>query len=183
VKIGRIEDGEDIPAFERDAYVVHEFTNGRKCVLVRCRSDPVGLLLHLLARAKDPIGLLYVLLVPRKGKNPAGRHQSPSITVADAVEFLRRFGEFLRSDGRHELWIHCPDYLDMVYDHHERIWLYGDIDSTALLVEGFGIQHKPLEPIPVPHSHHYHERFDDMEDEIMTYWDWHTTALHEGDGE
>lgn len=183
MKIGRTVSGKEVPAFERDGYELHEFDNGTWCVLVRCTSDPIGFLLHLLKKGGESVGLLYVLLLSRKGSNQVGRHQSPFVSRAEAAEFLHRFGDFLQGDGRHEFWMHMPDVVDVVYDHHERIWLYGDLDSIVGWVEEFGIGNWPLEAIPVPHMHRYHPAFDAQEDAVMAYWEWNTTPLQPGDGE
>ncbi|HSI72403.1 MAG TPA: hypothetical protein VK934_04440 [Fimbriimonas sp.] len=183
MKIGRLENYEDVPAFARDGYELHDFQNGRRSVLVRCALDPIGFLSHVLNKAQGPVSLLYVLLLSRKDENALGRYQSPYIDVAEALHFLQRFREFLMSDARHELWIHSPESLDVVYDRHERIWIYGDIDSIVGWVEGAGIPKEPLEPIPVPHSHHYHAEFDDDEDKVLGYWEWQRTPLRDADGE
>ena len=183
MKIGRQVNGEDVPAFEREGYQVQEFANGVRCLLVRSSTDPIGLLVHLLGKARGPVAFLYVLLLSRRGRNPQGRHESPYVSVSEAIDFLRRFGDFLSGDGRHELWIHCPDEFEIVYDHHERIWIYGDLELLESWATEAGIPPEPLEPIPVPHSHHYHAEFDDEEDAVMAYWEWRTTPLRERDGE
>ncbi len=182
IKIGRFDGSGQVPAFTRDAFERKRFHDGSECIVARSVSDPVGLLIRFLATFHGSVEILYVLLISRSGRNAVGRHQSPTIDVSQAITFLQQFGNFLMGDGRHELWIYSPSYFNIVYDHHERIWLYGDVAAIESWLIENGIPKEPLEAIPVPHSHHYHPEYDESEDEVMAIWNWTTTELQDGDG-
>jgi hypothetical protein len=133
-------------------------------------------------RGSESVALLYVLVLSRKAQHEVGRYQSAWVNGDEAEAFIRRFGLFLQADGRHEFWIFCPNHFQLIYDRHERIWIYGDLDSIVQQVREAGIPELPIEPIPAPHTHHYHAEFDPDEEAVMSYWEWTRTPLRDSDG-
>jgi hypothetical protein len=125
--------------------------------------------------------VLYVLLVARLGKREPGRYQSPApLRLEEAEEFLERFQEFFECDGRHHVWLASRNGAVLVYDHHQWIYAYGDLDAYERVARERGLTPGKLE-LPVPHSHHYHAAFDDEEDAVIGYWEWTGTPLCDGD--
>lgn len=90
-----------------------------------------------------------------------------------------RFGAFLEQDGRHHVWLASPENM-LVYDRHQCIYAYGDLDAYERVLRARGFRPGQAE-LPVPHTHHYHAQFDDAEDEVMAYWAWRHSPLRDGD--
>ena len=124
---------------------------------------------------------LYVLLVSRLG-HPSGRYQSPLLdTHEDLQVFLYTFQEYFESDGRHHLWIGAPDGSAMlVFDQHDVIFAYGDLDAFERVLIDEGYTPKDFW-FPAPHGHSYNPENDKYEDEIMSHFDWVRTDLQDGD--
>lgn len=182
MKIGRSVGPDSVPAFTYSAWEAVTFDNGRRCIKAREVDDPIGLLIRYLQYRNKPVSFLYVLIVSRANQE-LGRYESPSMPMEYGVAFLNRFGKFFAGDGRHEIWIRFEDGDQVVYDRHERIWFYGDLERSKNLLESSGILEGQLEPIPVPHDHWYNAEFDDDEREILRFLDWFRTPLYEFDGD
>jgi hypothetical protein len=130
-------------------------------------------LMRALSRAVDQDAyVLYVLRVPRRGHRQ-GRYQSPGVLDQQSRdEFLYEFGEYLDRDGRHQLWIGTPENSALiVWDEHQWIYCYGDLDAFERVARQAHLAPGRAE-IPVPHSHCYHNLFDDTEDEMIGRYDW-----------
>lgn len=125
--------------------------------------------------------VLYVLLVSHAGRKP-GRYQLPLIENHEDLQlFLWTFQNFFEGDGRHHVWIGSPDSNDLlVYDQHEVIFAYGDLDNfESILVEnGFSVAEFWF---PCPHVHSYDPANANAEDELMAYWYWQYFPLQAGD--
>lgn len=142
-------------------------------------SDPavIGNLADCLA---PPYFLLYVLHSPR-GEAPPGRYQSPALSAAELRGFLDRFGPFLRSDGRYDLWVHSPaDNATLVWDRHDLLYGYGPVARYAdgLRALGFAVG---TPAIPSPHEHCCRSEFDTMAAELIAAFDWTATPLQPED--
>lgn len=164
-------DGEDVRHFPPKTFIVQRMSDGND----RLRIGVVGLttLRSLLTLLPPPYWVLYVLIVPAAPDTEAGRYQSPSPLGREEFDsFLDRYGPFLESDGRHDLWIKSvndPELL--VYDRHEIVYAYGDLDRlrTVLEVEGY----VPGEvAIPNPHSHHYHRENNEDQRRLFESYGW-----------
>ncbi len=61
------------------------------------------------------------------------------------------------------------DYI--IYDNHEIIYAYGDLDKlkNSLIKKGFI---EGVFEIPCPHSHHFNKEFDCLEERLFDYWEW-----------
>ena len=146
-------------------------TTGPSRLVLAPRRDHVDLLLSLIEAMPEPLGLLYVLVVPRSEREP-GRYQSEEMwDRAVVASFLERFRDALELDGRHHLWIASDDGSMLVYDNHQVIYAYGDLDAFEDLARTHGLV--PGDVVyPAPHVHCYHERFDADEAAILDEYAW-----------
>ncbi len=141
----------------------------------------VRLILELCKRCSGPFGILYVLVASRLGREN-GRYQNDVPVEYDDLErFLYDFQEFLEEDGRHHVWVQSlGDEQQFVFDNHNVVYAYGDIDRIEAAVKAAGFSEGEV-LTPVPHSHNYHPEFDSEEDRIMEYWSWTRFPLQPGD--
>jgi hypothetical protein len=139
-------------------------------------ADPLKVFRRLSKELVPPLDLLYLLHTSRCDQ-PLGRYQSPPLDGPDLADFLNEFGEFLSTDGRHDLWLHSrrPD-ATLVWDRHDLIYAYGPLPRFAEILREFKLSVSPFQ-IPVPHSHHYHEDFDTEELGLLRYLEWTRTPL------
>jgi hypothetical protein len=166
-----------------DVWAMQE-TSGPRRLAVGPAAHHVRLLQYLLGVMSEPFGLLYVLVVPRSDE-PAGRYQSPyPLSKPDLLAFLNRFEQFLESDARHNLWVASigePNLL--VYDKHELIYAYGQLDGFKKILNTQAIVEVPEITIPSPHIHYYHQEYDEEERRLLGYWNWMRSPLREQDDE
>lgn len=136
---------------------------------------------RLAALWKSPCWMLYVLVVPR-GEAPEGRYQSPA--PADSAEldaFLRRFGPLLEGDGRHHFWLGAESGAGtVVYDRHDVIYAYGDLDAYETELRDLGCRPGEVR-FPVPHTHRYNPEFDADARALHADRRWIHSPLHEED--
>ena len=127
-----------------------------------------------------PYYLLYVLHTPR-GEGSPGRYQSPELTHDDLRAFLKRFGPFLAGDARFDVWVYSiKDKGTIIWDRHNRIFAYGDLEAFIAKFRMMGFQMGPS-PIPDPHIHHYRQEFDADAAEVLVYFDWMNSPLRPED--
>lgn len=159
-----------------------EHTTGPDRLIIGPAAQQVDLLLSLAQLWRGGFFLLYVLLVPRQGKRDPGRYQSPgSLSFAEITAFCHHFQQFLETDGRHHIWIGSTSGAGtLIYDQHNWIWAYGDLDAYIKTLTARGFTQGPVE-LPVPHSHNYHPTNDQWEEELMAYWKWVDFPLQPGD--
>jgi hypothetical protein len=71
----------------------------------------------------------------------------------------------------------------LVYDRHNLIYAYGHLEEWKLLLRQIGMKEVAGAAIkvPVPHSHHYHEFFDEEEHRLLNFMPWHQNPLREQD--
>ena len=125
--------------------------------------------------------VLYVLLVSRNGAEP-GRYQSPLIeSFEDLQVFFYTHESFLESDARHHIWIGSPsnDVL-LVYDQHNVIFAYGDLDGCERILASRGFKQDKFW-FPSPHAHSYEPTNDRQEEALLRYFPWHHSPLQKGD--
>ena len=158
-----------------------EQTSGPARLVVAPEADAVGTLLDLARSWNGDYWLLYVLLVSRRG-NPAGRYQSPSSLDYDELcAFLREYGSFLASDGRHHFWIGSTDKEGLlIYDQHDVIYAYGNLDAYETRLAQRGLKMGDV-AFPYPHTHCYNSENDEDEAKLIAHWDWLHFPLQAGD--
>jgi hypothetical protein len=179
-KLGRLENGEWIEhTFPR--VFTHEATNSKdERLVIGVPSRDVEVFKRLVVALTPPYLLLYVLHTPR-GESEPGRYQSDPVSREQFASFITRFGSYLISDARFDLWAHSPgDAATIVLDRHNRIFAYG---STARLVselEAMDFVSGSVE-VPSPHEHHYREECDVNAAALLSMFDWKKSPLRPED--
>ena len=125
--------------------------------------------------------ILYVLLLSHAGRSP-GRYESPMIASHEDLQlFLWTFQLFFEGDGRHHLWIASADSGDLlVYDQHEVIFAYGDLNTFERVLQKKGFTAKEFW-FPLPHSHAFEPANTTVEDQLMNYFEWKYFELQPDD--
>ena len=139
--------------------------------------NQIDLMLSLCRNLNPPYFILYVLVVSR-AEYEQGRYQSGIIeSISDVEIFLNEYREFLETDGRHHIWIGTADNSGLIiYDQHNVIFCYGDLDAQALLLHNNGFKEVAFS-FPVPHAHRYNEANDKFEAKLLQHWDWEVFPL------
>lgn len=159
-----------------------ERTTGPERLMIAPARSHVELLLQLSRKMPAPYWVLYVLVVSRTDA-AVGRYQCPApLNGEDLERFLTRFSKFFEGDARHHLWIGSENSTDLlVYDNHNVIYAYGDIERFEKVLNGLGMQQVEIVRFPCPHSHNYHQEFDQAEDELLRSQDWKYFPLQNSD--
>ena len=125
--------------------------------------------------------VFYILLLSHMGRAP-GRYRSPLIDNHEDLQlFIWTFQTFFEGDGRHHLWIACADSVDLlVYDQHNVIFAYGNLEAFESVLHNHLYKAREFW-FPSPHAHGYDPANVNVEDELMSYFDWDYFALEPGD--
>jgi hypothetical protein len=129
---------------------------------------------------RGPFQLLYVLHTTRTGAE-LGRYESPELTTEGIEEFLSEFGQFIREDSRHDLWVRShDDDATVVLDRHNLLYAYGPLELFERVLKSSGAH--VGEPAALgTHVHHYHAVWDDTERRILRHFDWRISPLRPSD--
>ncbi len=168
------------PIYRENTLEVMTGDSGNRLAITTSDS-PIDLMIALVNKWSPPFFVLYVHIVPRTD-HPAGRYQSPPINSSSELSrFLNRFRDLFEADGRHNLWVFASEQnRQIVYDRHEILYIYGDDNHVANCFEKRGFKKNTIE-IPVPHAHHYNEKFDATVGDLMNSWDWSYSPLEDSD--
>lgn len=182
-KLGAVRAGEDA-AWHYEPGYARQVVGGVERLVIAGGAEPVALLRELLQLLPTELWVLYVLVIPRGNgsEDAAGRYQSAQKHSREEVlALLERYQDFLNEDGRHNLWLAAPPGGQLVYDRHDVIYAYGPLASIVELLKQKGYAEMDAVRVPVPHSHHYHERFDPEEAALLSHWEWLKGELQETD--
>jgi len=142
----------------------------KESIVVAVTGSGIDLILNLTEITPEPYGILYVLVVPCGSQS--GRYQLKEwLDRSSLISYLERYRAFLEGDGRHNLWVKCGDDSLIVYDSHEVIYLYGDLDRFCTVLESLGYSQGEVR-IDFPHEHHYNSEFDSEERSIADSADY-----------
>jgi hypothetical protein len=134
----------------------------------------------LLTCIEPPFMLLYVLHTPR-GEGEPGRYQSPPVDRAAVEDFLARFSDYLRSDGRFHLWARSQSSnASLVWDNHNIIYAYGPLDDYGQQLNRLGFA-EGSSPISFAHTHNYRPECDADAAAVLGLWEWYKTPLQPSD--
>jgi hypothetical protein len=181
-KFGYVDaDGSELPYQYKNVWA-REKTSGSDRLVIAPALDYIDLLSKLSAVMSAPYFLLYVLQVPRS-EVAAGRYQNPEpVSREQLISFLRRFCDFIEGDGRHHLWIGSADKSSLlVYDRHQVIYAYGQLESFEAVLDENGLQQTAEIRFPDPHVHRYNQEFDEQAANLMNYWMWKQFPLQDSD--
>jgi hypothetical protein len=137
---------------------------------------------RLVLSLEEPYLLLYVLHTPR-GEGDAGRYQSPELTSAQFRAFVERFGAYLSSDARFDLWAYSPsERATVVWDRHNQLFAYGPLARFDSELSSLGFQQTEWESAAsVPHQHHYRVENDADAQAVLAWSEWTRTPLRPED--
>lgn len=182
-KLGTVRAGQNT-AWSYDPSYARQVVGGVERLVIAGGASPVSLLRELLALLPAEMWVLYVLVTPRGTGNEAasGRYQSARRhSRQEVLGLLDRYESFLNGDGRHNLWLAAPPTGQLVYDRHDVIYAYGPLPAMIELLKQKGFAEVEALHVPIPHSHHYHERFDTDETAMLKHWEWLKSELQETD--
>lgn len=180
-KFGTIIDDKEKEFKYEDIWSIEEAESFKRLVIAP-KNNHIDLMLEIAKKLKEPFGILYVLTVPRVNTELDGRYQCPRpLTYKELQNFCSEYKEYLQLDGRHMLWIVAIEKNElMVYDKHNVIYYYGDLEKTIKLLENKGFKNQEVE-FPHPHIHRYNKENDMLEEKILNHWEWRRTPLQDGD--
>lgn len=162
-----------------DAYR-REPTTGPDRLVIAPSTAPLDVMCEL-AEAIGPE--YFALYVHQIGLDdlPTGRFESPALELGDVRELISEFGELLENDARHQFWIGATsnDGL-LVYDEHGLIYAYGPLADFTESLQSRGLRPGEFR-IPVPHAHHYHQKYTDDVRRLIAYWNWRHLELQPED--
>ncbi len=111
-----------------------------------------------------------MLVVPR-GARP-GRYQLTEwLDRSSLMSYLERYRAYFEGDGRHDIWLKCADESLIVYDRHEILYLYGDLEGFIGVLEALGYRPGKVR-VNFPHEHHYNGEFDNDQSSIVDSADY-----------
>lgn len=167
------------PFSHQPVYVVSPMDQGERIQAGVPAGDP-NPFMQLVSCLEPPYFLLYILHTPR-GEGDAGRYQSPPVSMEQFHVFMRRFGSYLGSDARFDIWAHSPsDQATVVWDRHNQLFAYGPIVKFSSELNALGFSTGESN-ISFPHQHHYREEFDADAQALLFLWDWSYSPLRPED--
>jgi hypothetical protein len=135
---------------------------------------------HLVSCLEPPYFLLYVLHTPR-GEGDAGRYQSAPVSLEQFQEFMHRFGSYLASDARFDIWAHsAAEQATVVWDRHNQLFAYGPLAKFSSELNALGFTSGDAS-ISFPHQHHYRAEFDADAQALLANWAWSYSPLRPED--
>ena len=156
-------------------------SDGQERLRIAPTRGHVELMIELVECLPEPLRLLYVLVVARGARYQSGRYETASeMSFEQAETFLKEFGDFLQSDGRHHLWVASPGFGTVIYDRHDVLYAYGPLDRLVGVLEANGL-HEGTFDIPPTHWHGYHPEFDDAQSKVLSRFRWIHSPLRAGD--
>ena len=172
-----------LPHVYPNVWARQELSIGERLVVAPAGGH-VDVMLALAAILEPPLGVLWILKIPRVNEHTPGRYQSPvTLTIEEVSGFIELFRDFLERDGRHHLWI-MSAYAEgqVVYDNHNVLYFYGDLDRATGVLAARGISQGEYPRFPVPHTHCYNKEYDGDEVRLMEHWCWvHFPLVEEHD--
>lgn len=168
-----------IPYSHSPIYAVSPVGQSARIVAGVPGGDPIPFT-HLVSCLEPPYSLLYVLHTPR-GEGEAGRYQSPPVSPEQFQAFMVKFGGYLSSDARFDLWAHsAAEQATVVWDRHNQLFAYGPLDRFSSQLNALGFTHGDAS-ISFPHQHHYRQEFDADATALLDYLTWAHSPLRPED--
>jgi len=90
---------------------------------------------------------------------------------------MERFGSFLCSDARFDVWAHsATDGGTVVWDRHNQLFAYGPLDKLSVELNALGFGEGEVS-ISFPHHHHYRPEFDADAAALLQFFPWSYSSL------
>ena len=129
---------------------------------------------------QPPYLLLYILHTPR-GEGEPGRYQSAELSATDLQALMARFGAYLSSDARFDLWAYSPsEDATVVWDRHNELYAYGPLARFSEELRALGFFSGSIST-PAPHQHHYRQELDAPASELLAALEWSHSPLRPED--
>jgi hypothetical protein len=179
-KIGTHSRGEGIVEFRYDDVFEPQLEREPQRLLIAPGGRHVDLLMRLSREMPPPYSILYILVAPRSGAR-AGRYMLGGQSDSTLNELLETNREYLEGDARHHIWIGSEsDGSLLVYDQHNVIYAYGQIDQFSAILRACGM-HAGRVQFPYPHTHHFRSTLDHFEADLLRRYPWQWNLLEEED--
>jgi len=158
-----------------------EKTTGPSRLIIGPRDDHIELMISLAGNWKGMYGILYVLTISHDPFSE-GRYQIPQpVSFEEACGILRKYSRFFTTDGRHHIWLASTESASMlVYDHHNVIFAYGDLQEYSNILNNRGFV-KAKVAFPSPHRHHYNKGNNLLLEQLLCEYKWKYFPLQEDD--
>lgn len=165
-----------------NVYFKEQLANGSHRLVIGSDTSKVDLLIELSEVFESEIlRILYVLLIPN-AKYEQGRYTSPVVPNRDVlVQFLNHYRAFFEKDGRHHLWLASSESSEiLVYDQHDVLFAYGDLDRYERVLLKKGFSEKKFW-FPEPHGHSYPSGNQGIVELLLNQLPWQYSPLQAGD--
>lgn len=175
-RIGHFVDGKWRQFSHPAVYSIRQANGGQGKLTATAPGSDVLILQELSGLLEVPLNLLYVLHTSR-GEAEAGRYQATGIDRGKFANFLVRFEQFLKTDGRYDLWVNSPaSRATIVWDRHDLVHVYGIVEHAKIRLRQLGFV-AGLPSIDFEHQHYYRQENDLMAAELFDAFDWSWSPL------
>jgi hypothetical protein len=172
-------DGRWIPYSHGPVYSISPVGRSARILAGVPGGDPLPFT-QLVSCLEPPYYLLYVLHTPR-GEGEAGRYQSPPVSLEQFQAFMTKFGGYLSSDARFDLWAHsASEQATVVWDRHNQLFAYGSLDKFSEQLNSLGFTDGDA-GISFAHLHHYRQEFDVDATALLENFAWSHSPLRPED--
>lgn len=168
-----------LPHSHGAVYAVSQMNGGERILAGVPAGDPSPFN-RLVSCLEPPYCLLYVLHTPR-GEGDAGRYQSLPISLEQFQAFMCRFGSYLASDARFDIWAHSSaEHATVVWDRHNQLFAYGPLAKFSSELNALGFTAGDAS-ISFLHQHHYRAEFDADAQALLASRPWSYSPLRPED--
>ena len=179
-KIGTHLRGQGIVEFRYDDVFEPQLDRDPQRLLIAPEHRHVDLIQRLIREIPPPYSVLYILVAPHSGARE-GRYMLTEQTEDHLNELLIANREYLEGDARHHLWLGSEtDGSLLVYDQHNVIYAYGQLDQYSAILKAQGL-HAGRVQFPYPHTHHFRSSLNHYEADLLAAHDWQWNPLEEED--
>ena len=154
--------------------------DGARRVIAGAPSGEASPFERLVSALVPPYSLLYVLHTPR-GEGEPGRYESAPLSAESFRVFMARFGRYLASDARFDLWAYSSASKGtVVWDRHDLLFAYGPVERFTEELRQIGFSEGEA-VVPVPHQHYYWAEFDTDAADLLRALAWSHSPLERED--
>lgn len=179
-KIGTHVRGQGIVEFLYDDVFEPQLERDPQRLLIAPSQNHIELIRRLSRELPPPYTILYILVAPQSDAM-AGRYMLCEQSPETLNELLVANREFFEGDARHHLWIGSEtDGSLLVYDQHNVIYAYGQIEQFSAILRAQGL-HPSRVQFPFPHTHHFRSQLTHFENELLDAYHWKWNPLEDED--
>jgi hypothetical protein len=174
---GTINENNELVTYENhDTWCIKEY-GGVERITIAPKSGHVDLALEIVKGFETPFKVVYMLFRPGNSSVEPGRYMCPATVTFDQVEKLcHKFRDYFETDGRHHLWIFSANEIGkkqfLIFDNHGLLHVFDNGKIRGLLEQRNFTEEDIVVPVPEPHIHLSKPANNDVERELLQYWDW-----------